>query len=225
MFETLRVSSTEKHNLFGVLVMRHGLTIIAILALLSAFAPASYADATGVMMQQCRLRAHDAFKIRLPDIDTKYEGQRTDGTHAVNGTAYLKDGARTFQCSFDRAGKTITKFVVNERDASSADAKVEGTNFNATGMIPCARQAVQPMVQCKFGVTREDPANGNGTITVFWPDGGTRVLFYEDNTPMSYAQSEADGGAEMTVGQDGDTYTIKIGTQRIEIPAAVMTGG
>lgn len=81
------------------------------------------------------------------------------------------------------------------------------------------------MAQCKFGVTREDPANGNGTITVFWPDGGTRVLFYEDNTPMSYAQSEADGGAEMTVGQDGDTYTIKIGTQRIEIPAAVMTGG
>ena len=51
------------------------------------------------------------------------------------------------------------------------------------------------------------------------------MLFYEDNTPMSYAQSEADGGAEMTVGQDGDTYTIKIGTQRIEIPAAVMTGG
>jgi len=122
-------------------------------------------------MQQCRLRAHDAFKIRLPYIETTYEGQRTDGAFGKRHRLSERRRARTFQCSFDRAGKTITKFVVNERDASSADAKVEGTNFNATGMIPCARQAVQPMAQCKFGVTREDPANGNGTITVFWPDG------------------------------------------------------
>jgi len=42
---------------------------------------------------------------------------------------------------------------------------------------------------------------------------------------MSYAQSEADGGVKMTGGQDGDTYTVKIGTRRFEIPSAVMTGG
>ena len=60
-------------------------------------------------------------------------------------------------------------------DVTSPDAKLAGTDFNATGQIPCARQAGQPMNQCEFGVKRE--GNGNGMITVFWPDGGNRVIF------------------------------------------------
>ena len=179
-----------------------------------------------IMMAQCRNRAHDEFKLRLPDIETKYEGQRTDGTHAVNGTAYLKSGERTFQCSFDAKGTAITKFIVNEAAPAaggSADAKVPGTNFHATGEVPCSREEGAPRVRCKFGVVRE--GNGNGSITIDWPDGGNRVIFFEDNTPMSFDRSEADGNAEMTVGQKDDTYQVKIGPQRFEIPSAVMTGG
>jgi hypothetical protein len=55
------------------------------------------------------------------------------------------------------------------------------------------------MAQCKFGVVRK--GDGNGSITIFWPDGGNRVIFFEDATPMTYDQSEADGGAKMTVGK------------------------
>jgi integrase len=66
-----------------------------------------------IMMAQCRARAGEVFSARLPDIDTKYEGQRTDGTHAVNGTAIFRGRTETFQCSFDRAGKRIIRFVVN----------------------------------------------------------------------------------------------------------------
>lgn len=104
------------------------------------------------------------------------------------------------------------------------DAKVTGTDFNATGEVGCARGAGQPMGRCNFGVNRE--GNGNGMITVFWPDGGTRILYFENNTPTSYDQSQADGGAEMTVSRD-DTYlyTVNIGDQRFEIPEAVMAGG
>ena len=65
------------------------------------------------MMAQCRARAGKALRTRLPDIDTKYEGQRTDGTHAVNGTASVDGRTRTFQCSFNRAGSRIIRFVVN----------------------------------------------------------------------------------------------------------------
>jgi LysM repeat protein len=109
-------------------------------------------------------------------------------------------------------------------DAPSIDAKVPGTNFNATGTIPCARRAGQPMAQCKFGVVRD--GNGNGTITVFWPDAGNRVIRFEDNTPMSFDQSQADGDAKMTAGKSGNgIYTVKIGDQRFEIFESVMTGG
>lgn len=105
----------------------------------------------------------------------------------------------------------------------SADARVPGTEFNATGNIPCARNRGQPMGSCRFGVVRA--GNGNGHITVFWPDGGNRVIFFEDNTPMRYDESEADAGARMTVGHEADLYHVRIGSQRFEIPKAVMTGG
>jgi hypothetical protein len=107
--------------------------------------------------------------------------------------------------------------------ASTGDALVPGTDFNATGNIPCARDAGQPMAQCEFGVKRE--GNGNGSITVFWPDGGNRVIFFEMNTPSSYDQSEADGGAEMTVDEDNGIFTVRIGGQRFEIFDAIMAGG
>ena len=105
----------------------------------------------------------------------------------------------------------------------TADAEVPGTRFHATGEIPCARGSGQPMTRCKFGVVRE--GNGNGAITVCWPDGGNRVIFFEGQTPMRYDQSQADAGARMTVRKDSDGYKIRIGDQRFEIFEAVITGG
>lgn len=103
------------------------------------------------------------------------------------------------------------------------DALVPGTEFNATGQIPCARSAGQPMGQCDFGVKRE--GNGSGSITVFWPDGGNRVIFFKMNTPSSYDESEADGGAKMKVDENNGIFTVKIGEQRFEVFEAVMAGG
>lgn len=67
------------------------------------------------MMALCRERAHATFRLRLPDIETSYEGQRVDGTHAVNGTAYLPAGARSFQCSFSADGRRIVRWVSRPR--------------------------------------------------------------------------------------------------------------
>lgn len=186
------------------------------------------------MMAKCRGHAGHELKARLPDIDTKYEGQRTDGTHAVNGTWRSGDRVETFQCSFDRHGRNIISFVVSKAHhgavpkpvrQGSHDAKVDGGPFHATGEIPCARGEGQPMRNCRFGVVRKDRAKGNASVTVFWPDGGSRVITFEDATPVSYDQSEADAGAKMTFGKSGDVYLVTIGTQRFEIFEAIVTGG
>ena len=79
--------------------------------LLSA-APANAASPEE-MMGHCRERAHKVLNTRLPDIETKYEGQRVDGTHAVNGKATIHGVAETFQCSFNKRGNKIVHFVVN----------------------------------------------------------------------------------------------------------------
>ncbi|MBR0679123.1 hypothetical protein GXW74_01385 [Roseomonas eburnea] len=104
------------------------------------------------------------------------------------------------------------------------DATVPGTTFHATGHIPCARHAGQPVAQCRFGVERTR-GRGNGQVTVFWPDGGSRVIYFEDMTPVRYDESQADAGARMTVGRQGDDFHIRIGGQRFVIPEAVITGG
>ena len=108
-------------------------------------------------------------------------------------------------------------------DGAGGDTKVAGTDFNATGSMPCAREAGQPMGSCEFGVIRE--GNGKGSITISWPDGGSRVIFFEAGKPVGYDESEADGGAKMTVEQNADLFMVKIGKQRFEFPDAVINGG
>jgi hypothetical protein len=104
------------------------------------------------------------------------------------------------------------------------DATVAGTEFHATGTLPCARAGGQPMIACRFGV-RRGPRQGDGDVTVFWPDGGSRVITFAHGTPAHYDESQADGDARMTVRRTTDLFHVRIGDQRFEIPEAVISGG
>jgi hypothetical protein len=108
--------------------------------------------------------------------------------------------------------------------ARPGDAVVPGTHFHATGMIPCSRQQSGPMQQCRFGVERQR-GKGNAAVTVFWPDGGSRVIYFEDLTPVRYDESQADGGARLTVRMEGDIFHIRVGSQRFEMVPAIIEGG
>lgn len=106
---------------------------------------------------------------------------------------------------------------------SPADALVPGTNFHATGQIACVRDSDAPAAMCNFGVVRE--GGGSGSVTVFWPEGGSRMIFFEGGTPVYYDQSQADRGAEMAVTRQGDNSIVFVGQERFEIPDAVIFGG
>ena len=80
--------------------------------------PTAEASTPETMMAQCRVRAGEVMTTRLPNIETKYEGQRTDGTHAVNGTAFIDGDTKTFQCSFNRPGRKIVRFVIKNHQLS-----------------------------------------------------------------------------------------------------------
>ncbi|MEJ1161789.1 hypothetical protein [Prosthecomicrobium sp. N25] len=86
----------------------------AAIVTLFAFDLSAAAETPEYMMAVCRSRAHDELRVRMPDIETKYEGQRVDGTHAVNGIISNNSGTKTFQCSFNKNGKKIVKFLVNQ---------------------------------------------------------------------------------------------------------------
>ncbi|HEY9657283.1 MAG TPA: hypothetical protein V6C65_02380 [Allocoleopsis sp.] len=102
------------------------------------------------------------------------------------------------------------------------DALVPGTNYHATGNIPCSMGEGQPTTSCSFGVTRE--GNGNGSVTVTKPDGRTRLIFFQNGRAIGYDQSQADSGSFSTERQS-DLNIIHIGQERYEIPDAVILGG
>jgi hypothetical protein len=102
------------------------------------------------------------------------------------------------------------------------DALVPGTPYHATGDIPCAMAAGQPMGSCPFGVKRE--GNGSGTVTVTKPDGRTRSIFFKQGKAIGADTSSADPG-EFSASRDGDNTTVRIGQERYEIWDAVIYGG
>ena len=106
--------------------------------------------------------------------------------------------------------------------APKGDAKVAGTDFHATGNIPCSMGGGQPTGSCAFGVTRE--GGGSGMVTVTRPDGRKRVIFFEKGRATGYDQSQADTG-EFRASRQEDLSIVQIGSERYEIPDAVINGG
>jgi hypothetical protein len=153
----------------------------------------------------------DHFNGKLPD----------SGDYLIQVYLFRNAARKGEKASFDLKVEIAAESGASQ--GGSEDAQVPGTDFNATGQIPCARAAGQPMRQCDFGVKRE--GNGSGSITVFWPDGGNRVIFFKNNKPSAYDESEADGGAKMSVKEDNGLFAVTIGDQRFELFEAIMAGG
>jgi len=72
------------------------------------------------MLTSCRNYASKHLNISAGIINVKYEGQRTDGTHAVNGDAETNP-PMTFQCSFGPGGKKIVNWTHNSPQGCPAD--------------------------------------------------------------------------------------------------------
>jgi hypothetical protein len=106
--------------------------------------------------------------------------------------------------------------------APSQDAKVSGTDFHATGNIPCSMSKGQPMGSCSFGVKRE--GNGSAMVTVTKVDGSQRVIFFEKGRAIDYDQNQSDFG-EFKSKKEADLNIVHIGEERYEIPDAIVLGG
>jgi hypothetical protein len=120
------------------------------------------------------------------------------------------------------ANYRLEMIVSTPGNTSGGDAKVPGTNYNATGNLPCSMGGGQPTASCSFGVTRQ--GNGNGIVTVTKPDGRTRAIFFKNGKADGYDQSQADTGG-FSATKQGDLNIIRIGQERYEIPDAVIFGG
>jgi hypothetical protein len=95
-------------------------------------------------------------------------------------------------------------------------------DFDARGSIPCAQYAGQPMTECEFGVARG--GGGYATVVITKPDGRRRAVFFHLGIPVGADTSEADPG-DFRARRESDLNFIRIGSERYEIPDAVVLGG
>ncbi|MGD8678088.1 MAG: SH3 domain-containing protein [Chromatiales bacterium] len=95
--------------------------------------------------------------------------------------------------------------------------------FDATGTLPCAEGAGQPLRECDFGVART--GGGYSTVVVKKPYGGSRAIFFRMGVAVGADTSEADGYLEFSVTRENDLNRVQVGSERYEIPDAVVLGG
>jgi heat shock protein HslJ len=96
-------------------------------------------------------------------------------------------------------------------------------DFDATGSVPCAMTAGQPMAECDFAVARA--GGGYATVVVQRLDGGERIVYFRMGRPVGISSSEADPAGELQASEEGDLHFVRVGEERYEIPHAVALGG
>ncbi|MFW1678164.1 META domain-containing protein [Pontibacter sp. JAM-7] len=95
--------------------------------------------------------------------------------------------------------------------------------FDATGTLPCAEQPGQPTTACLFGVARS--GGGYATVVIDRPSGLKRAVYFRMGQAIGADMSEADRWEGFSTRVENDLHFIRLGTERYEIPAAVIFGG
>ena len=74
-------------------------------------------------------------------------------------------------------------------------------------------------------IRRRPRRGGYATVVVKKPDGRTRAIFFRMGQPVGADTSQADDPGKFGRTREGDLNFIRIGSERYEIPDAVVLGG
>ncbi|WP_299845561.1 SH3 domain-containing protein [uncultured Jannaschia sp.] len=131
-------------------------------------------------------------------------------------------------CDIRAAGSGVTGWVAGRYLIETAPPPApetaaggpigNGGRFDATGTLPCATAAGQPLRECPFGVIREGP--GNAGLWVVTGPGEERYILFEEARPVT-----SDSSDDILVAREADLLVIHLGSERYEIPSAVVNGG
>lgn len=156
-------------------------------------------------------------QAKKEDAPAKQESSAPKSDTAA--TVKQKPATEEKKTAVSQPEKTDQKTPDNPSSAERAGQK----DFDATGKIPCAEEAGQPMGQCDFGVARE--GNGSATVLITRADGRPRAIFFDKGVAISADTSQADGYGEFKATKQSDLHMIQVGKERYEIPDAVIFGG
>lgn len=114
-------------------------------------ASAAVAQPIGTMLNQCSTVGQTYFRDFMARTDMQYNGQRVDGTYAINGQIFLETRAEPFSCSFGPGGKRMTEFYA---EGGLRNAYLPG---HGGGQAPSAPSA---------GIVQVTGVSGNDVLNV-----------------------------------------------------------
>jgi hypothetical protein len=174
------------------------------------------------MMEDCRNAAQTFFQDFEARAEAKYEGQRTDGTHAVNGTIYLETRSEYFSCSYNAKGDTLVEFFAEGKgwpgfvkgkgsphmggphaEKSSDDSFETVCGVMTGGQDYSYRCGVVDQFRngSKHATTLRFP---DQTLNMVWKSGNHLEVQFEGMVPKTVRYSNAEG--EINFVFEGKTY-------------------
>lgn len=221
---------------------RHTAGLLWAAVALGGLAAPGLAQEQSELTSSCADAAHQFFANFDAPTDMRADEPRVDGSRTAGGSIDLGNYVAEIRCGFPAGELRLTEFFVDGADRLAVlqggggsgagdlpnyDRPVggvlpAGSSFTASTILTCERPGTGA-AQCDAGVVRE--GNGNGFVMVFWPDAGSRVLYFENGKIVRYDEAESDGGAKLAVTRDGDLQIVTIGEARFEVVDALLVGG
>ena len=164
-------------------------SLAAITALAFVAGQPAFAQSEAEMMSTCNTYAAHHLHVSTSDIATlSYEGQRVDGTHAVNGSTTYGE---TFQCSFNRSGSHVVSWYHsgNSRtNAQASEAQMMSTcNTYAAHHLHVSTSAIAALSYEGQRVDGTHAVNGNTTsgqtLQCSFERTGSRVVNWYHSAP------------------------------------------
>ncbi len=84
--------------------------VMASAAAVSWMCTHAHAQSQDFMMNECSNVGQSYFRDFNARTDMKYNGQRVDDTHAINGRIFLETRFEDFSCSYERSGARMVEF-------------------------------------------------------------------------------------------------------------------
>jgi len=90
------------------------------------------------MLNECSSTGQSYFRNFTARTDMQYNGQRVDGTHAINGRIFLETRSEDFACSYARDGRRMIQFFAEGRVQNAylpgGGAADQGSIVQVTGL-------------------------------------------------------------------------------------------